>query len=409
MTTAAKSVVKIEDVNVRNAKATDLPKEFDLAAKYSFIQRPRNQGSCGSCWAISTSDCLRDRLNIFRHKNGLEPDVPELSFQLMADCAMNCITYKGRKGCARSCNGGFLVTGFRYLELKGTTRDAFHPNRYDNMDGMKHVDIVHNGTTRKHCPVIPADEPVYRCQSFYITNLYDTFGITNARSDNVRMSPEQLASNATNIQREIHERGPVAVCFNMYSDFRPFWISSHSKDLVYEIGWQRTYVDRKGMDPVGKTTWSALSNLTHNVTFKTGHSVSIVGWGEQQDPETSTVVPYWICRNSWGNPATTYNGGFFKVRRGINTAAIESDVAGCWFKKSSLPGPPLNGPKAFDPELFDETAGPAASHNRVIILVVLLLFVAALLVMRYQDAPVSVESGTYPPHWLGSLTSKLKK
>jgi cathepsin B len=388
-----KTVVRIEDVDVRKATIVDLPKEYDAAAKYPFIQRPRNQGSCGSCWAISTTDCLRDRLNLFRHQHNLPTDVPELSFQLVADCAMTCITYKGRKGCARSCNGGFLVTGFRYLESRGTTRDAFHPNRYDNMDGMKHVDMVHTGTTHHFCPAIPATEPVYRCQSFYITNLYDTFGITNARSNDIRMGSDQLAKNVLNIQREIYERGPVAVCFNMYSDFRPFWKHARQKDLVYEIGWQRTYVERSTMDPVGKTSWSSASNLTHNVIFKTGHSVSIVGWGEQMDSETGNMVPYWICRNSWGNPTTTYNDGFFKVRRGINTAAIESDVAGCWFTQSAEL---LVPPKAIDPALFQDNTGPKVACNRTFIVVGLVLFLIALLTLRYYETTPKILPFKWP-------------
>ena len=47
------------------------------------------------------------------------------------------------------------------------------------------------------------------------------------------------------------------------------------------------------------------------------HSVEVVGWGEQNG------VKYWHIRNSWGS----YWGedGFFRIVRGVNNLAIESD------------------------------------------------------------------------------------
>jgi hypothetical protein len=30
------------------------------------------------------------------------------------------------------------------------------------------------------------------------------------------------------------------------------------------------------------------------------HIVSVVGFGEEADPKTGEVVPFWVVRNSWG-------------------------------------------------------------------------------------------------------------
>jgi cathepsin X len=51
----------------------------------------------------------------------------------------------------------------------------------------------------------------------------------------------------------------------------------------------------------------------------TDHSISVIGFGEDK------VVKYWVGRNSWG----THWGdnGFFKIIRGVNNLAIESDCS----------------------------------------------------------------------------------
>lgn len=67
------------------------------------------------------------------------------------------------------------------------------------------------------------------------------------------------------------------------------------------------------------------------------HDVEVVGWGE-----TPAGIKYWVARNSWG----TYWGeeGFFKIVRGINNMAIETecffavvDASGKWMWPFALP------------------------------------------------------------------------
>ena len=311
------NTIRIEDVPVKRHGLLKHPPSLDLSKK---ITKPINQGLCGSCWAISTSQCLRDRINGFRNT-----PIPNLSFQYIIDCAHNCVTFQGRQGCALNCNGGFLVTSYNFLQKRGTTREDFHPNRHSDEKGEDHIDGV--GSSKSSCPSNVGKEILYTCNGFYNVHLFaDTFGITNARMKALSKTPEQLKANADNIAEEIHLNGPVAVCFNMFSDFKAFWLNPNSASIIYEIGWQLPYETRQNINPVGNVEWTT-STGPYGIFFKTGHSVSIVGYGVAIVEGRS--VPYWICRNSWGTPGNTHNAGFFKIRKGINCSAIEGDVCAC--------------------------------------------------------------------------------
>lgn len=82
---------------------------------------------------------------------------------------------------------------------------------------------------------------------------------------------------------------------------------------------------QRGPIACGIAVPSALMNYTGGIFYdKTGemdidHDISVVGFGEENGTK------YWVVRNSWG----THWGenGFFRLIRGINNIAIESDCA----------------------------------------------------------------------------------
>lgn len=308
--------VKIESVAVIRHETKSRPENLDLSLQ---VTKPVNQGLCGSCWAISTTQCLRDRIN--KHRSEA---IPELSFQFLIDCSRHCVSYKGRTGCAYSCDGGFLATAYHFLQRTGTPRENYHPNRHNDESGIDHIDKKRGKS--KPCPKrVDENEPLYTCSGFYNVHIHpDMYGITNARIQPAFKTPEQLRANADNIAEEIWLNGSVAVCFNLFSDFKPFWMHPKCGDMVYEIGWQLPAETRAGINPVGDVRWTKSSG-PNNIYFKTGHSVSLCGYGVQRGPDGADVE-YWICRNSWGPAPQTFNSGFFKIRRGINASAIEADV-----------------------------------------------------------------------------------
>jgi cathepsin X len=82
---------------------------------------------------------------------------------------------------------------------------------------------------------------------------------------------------------------------------------------------------QRGPIACGVAVPDALEDYTGGIFHDTtgdmniGHDISVVGWGVENGTK------YWTVRNSWG----THFGeeGFFRVVRGINNIAIESDCA----------------------------------------------------------------------------------
>lgn len=319
--------INVESVRVQRHDAS----KVSTLAEYvqPFLSQPVSQGQCGACWAISTTQVLRDRINRERQhpKHNLQP-IPELSAQFLTDCCKTCVEYRGRVGCAIQCGGGFLVSGFDCLKTTGTPREGYHPSR---AHGSSQDHRPKNDASNK-CPAkVAMSETLYTCADYYTVNLFpDMFGITNGRTRGPRFSSEQLRENAHNILLEISQHGSVAVCFNMFSDFQAFWNHPNSGNMVYELGWQLPKHDRETVDAVGDPVWTRETG-PFGLHLKLGHSVSIVGWGVQQTPDGP--VDYWLARNSWGQPPNTATAhgvhGYFKIRRGVNASGIEGDVAAC--------------------------------------------------------------------------------
>lgn len=335
---------------------------------------PVNQGRCGSCWAIAGVQVLRDRYNRVRAQHGQGP-IGLLSFQLLLDCADNCVDYAGHRGCSLDCEGGFATTGYRFIQEVGTVAEAAHPARATSGRGEDHLDGVERNVGA--CPR-SVEGPAYRCDGFYRVQLFhDTFGISNAHHAPAYKTPQQLQANADNIAEEVFLNGPVTTCFNLYSDFAPFWRLPDCGTRVYRLGWRTPELH---VPVVGDTSWTAARPGPGGLVFKMSHTVAIVGYGTHP-----TEGDYWICRNSWGAPGNTHRRGYFWIARGINCSAVESDVSAPTVGVQTALAPPA-APLA-RARAIEEVPPPAAPASRTPALawlaVVVLLVVLTLAFMAW--------------------------
>ncbi len=188
----------------------------------NFMTPIRDQGDCGSCWSFAVIGVAEGMINVAEN----DPDIDiDLSEQYLVS---SCCAYG-------DCDGGYVYSTFEFLESNGVPQESCYPYEASNS---------------------PCS---YRC-SDWLGDLR-SFG-----------TPFWLPSGASvNTIKAALMDGPLAVCFEVYTDFYYYYGGVYSH------------------------TWGS---------FEGWHAVALVGW---DDADSS-----WICKNSWG----TWWGdsGWFKIK-----------------------------------------------------------------------------------------------
>uniref|UniRef100_A0A1B6FE67 Peptidase C1A papain C-terminal domain-containing protein n=1 Tax=Cuerna arida TaxID=1464854 RepID=A0A1B6FE67_9HEMI len=252
----------------------DVPNNFDAREKWSkciSLQEVRDQGPCGSCWAVGAAAAFTDRCCI--------ASKTAFNGHLSAEELLCCCTE-----CGDGCNGGYPDAAWEYFKSNGIVTGG----DYHSHEGCQPYTLPtcehHVPGKRKNCSAY-GDLPTPPCKSKCYNKKYKDHSFT--KDHHKVKSTFAISNNVKQTQKEIFKNGPLEASFNVYEDF-----------LSYKSG---VYQHKTG-DYLG------------------GHAVKVIGWGVEKK------VPYWLVANSWNSDWGDH--GFFKIKRGNNECDFESDMAG---------------------------------------------------------------------------------
>jgi hypothetical protein len=279
------------------------PSTFDFRQEFwDYLSPIINQGNCGSCWAIASTQSFASRKAFFTNQK-----VRPLSAAYMIYCTAASFSVQSTP--VYGCSGGSLVEAFWFTNVNGVvTEDCV---RYDLQlwePGSEQVRRRKLGAVGVEVPETQVSCPLSSCPN---NELVQPWSYRTAISYIVAGTPRQSGGSEANIRQEIWFNGPVASGYQVRQDFIDYWRrllegKASGAEFVYT--------------PAPETDDNPLIG---------NHAVQLVGWGNKWGSE------YWIIANSWGatNTGSTQadledygNNGYFLMARGSNAVAIESNV-----------------------------------------------------------------------------------
>ena len=256
------------------ASASKMPRNFCYTP--SDLTAVRDQGACGSCWSVSATSMIADRVNVMtRGKIRCA-----LSYQQLMECAAYI-----DGGEPVGCEGNDPFTAIK--AIKDKPLHIVSENKYPRL-------YTGQPSEASKCIANPNPEgyAVTSTEAFMLT---DPIPLSATEDEKAKI----IKGNVENMKQSLYNEGPLVVVFAVPSDFPDYDGLS-----IYE--------PPAGFQAETSNSW---------------HAVELVGWG------TSGKDQYWICRNSWGAkwPANHKKGagmGFFYISMGKNTCAIEQYAVG---------------------------------------------------------------------------------
>lgn len=223
-----------EDVN--------LPEQFDARDKWpqcSSLREVRNQGCCGSCWAISAAEAFTDRWCIHSPEH--------TTFSFGAFDLLSCC-----HSCGSGCQGGTLGPAWEYWVQKGVSSGG----PYNSKQGCHSYpfDVCHSPDEDEDAPKCSR-----KCQPSYSVQEVSK----DRRFGRVAYS---VVADEHRIMEEIYVNGPVQAAFQVFMDFKTY------KSGVY----------RHVTGPL-----------------EGGHAVKILGWGVENGTKYWLCSNSW--GEDWGD------------------------------------------------------------------------------------------------------------
>lgn len=210
----------IPDLLLEDVSQVPLPAAFDWREQQpECVGEIKDQGRCGSCWAVSTAEAFSDRLCLARDAAGQPAGFEMMSSLDLIACDRKCAHPLLRRGCNMGCQGGFPGTAWTFVQEHGLHSEECLP--YDLSKQLL-------------CPMTCANKQ-------------------SMRTDPAQKTWTTFKTQAPHGLRELLNDGPITAVFTVYQDF-----------MNYAGGiYQR--------------------NKSHSNRKIGYHAVKVVGWGTSDD------------------------------------------------------------------------------------------------------------------------------
>jgi cathepsin B len=195
-----------------------VPDTFDARSNWPQcpeIAHIRDQGSCGSCWAVSSTASMGDRLCI--ESNGGQ------HFYISDENVIDCCGYCG------SCGGGYPYDSFQYWTNVGIVTGG----AYNSRQGCQPYLVPPTGSGLPS----PNNQCYQSCESGYNTPYNN--------DKHYGSKYYQVGNGVSGMQQELLTYGPITTVFTVYQDFYNYksgiyhysYGNSDGNHVVKIVGW----------------------------------------------------------------------------------------------------------------------------------------------------------------------------
>uniref|UniRef100_A0A915E2N7 Peptidase C1A papain C-terminal domain-containing protein n=1 Tax=Ditylenchus dipsaci TaxID=166011 RepID=A0A915E2N7_9BILA len=218
------------------SKNMSLPREFDARQKWptcESLHRVVNQGGCGSCWALSATSVMSDRICI--HSNGSRH--LQISAQDLIECCPHCGGCRGTVWALFSFvhwKEHGLVTGAGYGSYEGCkpyekSPSCGSPCSIDTYNGKQGVyDVCWSNCQPLYDKTYQQDLNKAKKVYWVKPNLLNNVIYSKTMNQMAEMLKNNNVDYQTLIKRELMLNGPMIACFVVYDEFQ------HYKSGIYD-------------------------------------------------------------------------------------------------------------------------------------------------------------------------------